>query len=71
MNYQPASGHDSGAHFGLGIDQMFSAGEINEMADPWVGQTPNYDVAPPAVTDLPPQDLAPWAATMQLPGATG
>lgn len=68
MNYQPALGNQTGAHFDLGIDQLASPGEIVDMHDPWVGQEPTHPVAGPAETSLPAADMSPWAANMQLPG---
>lgn len=68
MNYQPALGSNTGAHFDLGVDQLATPVEIVDMHDPWVGQQPTHPVAAAPTAEIPQGDIAPWASTMQLPG---
>lgn len=69
MNFKPALSTETGAHFDLGVDQLANAGEIAGMDDPWVGATGSSVLGLAGTpTDMPADDLSPWASGLHLPG---
>jgi hypothetical protein len=56
-------------HFDLGVDELASGSEIDQMHDPWSpGPSPEAALHSQVPMQMPERDLTPWADSLQLPG---